>query len=81
MTLKEEVAKQIKFDFLHQDMNDSYISIAEKILKIIESKIDKKIELIDNEVLNPEFIALNDCMGCIQEKKKAYLEMKDILKK
>ena len=34
MTLKEEVAKQIKFDFLHQDMNDSYISIAEKILKI-----------------------------------------------
>lgn len=55
--------------------------VSAEIIKTLESRIDKKIELIDQEVLNPEFIALNDCMGCIQEKKKAYLEMKDMLRK
>lgn len=81
MTLREEIQNIID-NLLLIDPEQIYPDeIADRILELIEKRIDKKIEILEEEVKSEEFIALNDCMGCIQEKKKAYLEMKDMLKK
>ncbi len=45
-TLKEEIAKQLKFNYLNGEEN-SYIEDAEQILKLFEKRIDEKLELID----------------------------------
>lgn len=75
-TIREEI-----HNYIESQLERFAMIKSEDILKIIEKRIDKKIELIDQEVLDPSFIAINDCIGCIQEKKKAYLDIKDMLNK
>lgn len=75
MTFEDQIINHIKNNTITPEQR------AYRIIRDIQEKLDKKIELVDQEVLDPSFIAINDCMGCIQEKKKAYLEMKDLLRK
>jgi len=44
LTVREEIARQIKFDYLHEDLDYSYINLADKVIKIITKKLDEKIK-------------------------------------
>jgi hypothetical protein len=41
MSLREELAKQLKFDHTHPDMDQSYMDQADKIIKLVEKRIDE----------------------------------------
>lgn len=75
ITLNEEIENHITNTFLTTEQK------AFRILRDIQFRIDKKIKLCDQEMENSEHIALNDCLGCIESKKKAFQEVLEMLNK
>ncbi len=43
-SLRQEIAKQLKFNHTHQDLNLSYMCESEQILKLFEKRIDELIQ-------------------------------------
>jgi len=76
MTVKEDIARQIKFDYLHDDIEYSYIELAEKILRIIKEEIDKRIE---KNKIDPKHWS-EDAIEFYAGYEKALHDLKDALK-
>jgi len=76
MTVKEEIARQIKFDYLHDDIEYSYIELAEKILRIINEEIDKRIE---KNKIDPKHWS-EDAIEFYSGYEKALRDLKTVLK-
>ena len=60
---------------------DEAIELTNDIFEIIIDKLHDKIKFCDQEMQRPENIAVNDCLGCIESKKKAFQEVISMLVK
>ena len=85
-TIRQEIIDYVNTYYIGIKLEeDEAIELADELIEIIEDKFISKEELVeklhnkikfcDQEMKKPENIAVNDCLGCIESKKKAFQEV------